>query len=449
MNTNTSNRYAPYPSPSSSYSSSSNSSSSSTSTAPLSKHQMLTDLLESEFQPRRWIPVGPLGQEFLTVVTYNLLSNTLLQLDRSKFLDAGIAPNMLAWTERRARLLREIDSYEADVVCVQELDEDDYEGAFGTGMLVLGYDGRAFRRRNRSCEHGFGIFFKSHLATLVSDCPISFPQGVVQGADVPGVMLVLDVKVGQHLQRVCVATTHIPCNDCQGGLKRVGQVMALLSAAADLLQRNPGMVFILTGDFNAKRCDKLAKFITTGFLDLARMKIPAATLEAFMAQTQPLRDVLAPPSSVSTEPSPNSIEPDADLENTVVSHAMHTASVYDMKTIVDFIFHGSITGGRKLQVVSYLELPPSLERLKTGLPAGHLGSDHFALGAKFRIADRVAGSEWTGAYYIPLVGYMENVVEVDTTGWKRYFPLEVPQKPEEECESRYDNMPYLVGTSNK
>ena len=49
--------------------------------------------------------------------------------------------------------------------------------------------------------------------------------------------------LGKGVQRVCVATTHIPCKDSQGGLRRVGQVMAVLSAAADLLKRNWGMVF--------------------------------------------------------------------------------------------------------------------------------------------------------------------------------------------------------------
>ena len=29
------------------------------------------------------------------------------------------------------------------------------------------------------------------------ECPIPFPQGVVEGVDVPGVMLVLDVRVGK------------------------------------------------------------------------------------------------------------------------------------------------------------------------------------------------------------------------------------------------------------
>ena len=48
--------------------------------------------------------------------------------------------------------------------------------------------------------------------------------------------------LGEGVQRVCVATTHIPCKDSQGGLRRVGQLMALLSAAAELLKKNHNMV---------------------------------------------------------------------------------------------------------------------------------------------------------------------------------------------------------------
>ncbi|CAO3574156.1 unnamed protein product [Mortierella alpina] len=138
-----------------------------------------------------------------------------------------------------------------------------------------------------------------------------------------------------------------------------------------------------------------------------------------------------------------------DLDTKVVSHPIYTASVYSLNAIVDFIFHGSIIGNRQLQIVSHIELPARLAHLKAGLPAVHLGSDHFALGVKFRIADRVAGSEWTGAYYIPLVDYMENVVEVVPTDRKSYFPFEVRQKPAEEVTSPWDNEPYKVGTSKE
>jgi len=51
------------------------------------------------------------------------------------------------------------------------------------------------------------------------------------------------LMVGEEVQRVCVATTHIPCSDSQQGLKKVGQVMALLAAARALLEKDQSMPF--------------------------------------------------------------------------------------------------------------------------------------------------------------------------------------------------------------
>ncbi|KAF9277099.1 hypothetical protein BGZ68_009528, partial [Mortierella alpina] len=331
--------------------------------------------------------------------------------------------------------------YDADIVCAQELDEGDYNGIFGDEMADLGYK-KVFRKRNTEVEHGFAIFYR---ARLIRDCHIPFPQGVVEGVDSPGVMVVLEMALGKKLQRVCVATTHIPCKDCQGGLRRVGQVMALLSAAADLLKKNSEMVFIFTGDFNVIRNDMLAKYVVSGSLNLEKMwrkskKTPSSTVNGFKCQTQALRGVLTPSSSVSEADKPKAVKPSEvkkpseadklrlmiksgrDLMHTTVSHPIYTASVYGLNTIVDFIFHGAIVGGRRLEVASRLELPERLALLKTGLPAGHLGSDHFALGAKFRVTDKVVGLGWSGTSdYIRLPADGQPSVEVNVKNKKRYF----------------------------
>ncbi|KAF9286288.1 Protein angel 2 [Mortierella alpina] len=385
---------------------------------------------------------------FLSVVSYNLLSSTLAQKD-PKFQGTVYASGLLDWTSRRTRLLNEIASYDSDVVCVQELDESDYEGDFTAGMVALGYNGKVFKKRNVSVEHGFSMFYKESKATLVSDCTIPFPQGTVEGVDNPGIMLVLEVKVGQEKQRVCVATTHIPCSDCQGGLKKVGQVMALLSAARALMEKNWSMPFILTGDFNTHLGELLVKYVLLGTANLGQIpkgkarravKPSDSLLSEFKVQTRALRNVLTPTSSVSKADKPKAAKPSEvkepseaeklhamikagrDLMNTVVAHPLHMSTVYDLTSIVDFIFHGSVTGGRRLEVVSRLELPERLALLKSGLPAVHLGSDHFALGAKFRIANGVTGVGWSGTSdYISLADDGKAVVEVDARHKKRYF----------------------------
>ncbi|KAF9947764.1 Protein angel 2 [Mortierella alpina] len=325
-------------------------------------------------------------------------------------------------------------------------------------MVALGYGGNLFKKRNTAVEHGFCIFYKSNRATLISECPIPFPQGDVEGVDNPGVMLVLEIDVGVEKQRVCVATTHIPCADNRGGLRKMGQVMALLAAARALVENNWSMPFILTGDFNAHLGDFLIEYVLSGSVDLRQMPIEkrknpviltGSMMRAFKAQTQALRVLPAPSSSVSMAPKLKAVEKPSevkklseaenlstmiragrDLMDMVVSNTMRTSSVYGLDTIVDFIFHGSIIGGRQLQVVSRLELPERLALLKGGLPAGHLGSDHFAIGAKFRIADwvPVVGRSGT-SNYSSLPDYIglpddddeEEMVEVDVGDKKRYF----------------------------
>ncbi|KAF9957203.1 hypothetical protein BGZ72_002084 [Mortierella alpina] len=125
-------------------------------------------------------------------------------------------------------------------------------------------------------------------------------------------MLMLDVEVGEEQQRVCVATTHIPCGDSQGGLRKMGQVMALISAAIAEFRKHPSMVFILTGDFNAHLGEFLIEYLMSGSVDLAQMpkkkprpfKLTGPILKDFKVQTWALRDVLKASSSVSRAEKP-------------------------------------------------------------------------------------------------------------------------------------------------
>ncbi|KAF9942953.1 hypothetical protein BGZ70_006056, partial [Mortierella alpina] len=122
----------------------------------------------------------------------------------------------------------------------------------------------------------------------------------------------------------------------------------------------------LTGDFNTHFGEFLVRYILSGAADL--LKIPkenkkravrpsVSLIREFKEQTQALRGVLTPRSSVSRADLPEAempsevkelseaemahsmIKSGRDLESKVVSHPMHTASVYGLNSIVDFIFH--------------------------------------------------------------------------------------------------------------
>ncbi len=112
---------------------------------------------------------------------------------------------------------------------------------------------------------------------------------------------------------------------------------------------------------------------------------------AFKQETWELRDLAAPMASAFTpkiEELRHMIMTQKDLFDYVVAHPLHLSSVYDVPKLLDFIFHGEIMGcSPRLELVARLELPDMLLQLRAGLPAAHLGSDHLAIGAKYRFRD--------------------------------------------------------------
>ncbi|KAF9966726.1 Protein angel 2 [Mortierella alpina] len=374
MKVHMSDRYEPYSSSSTSTSTSSPSSSSTPSdsyTTSAETHRVLTAMLATEFNPRQWEYVGPQGDAFLSVISYNLLSQRLSAMD-PKLTNSAFDSDLLLWTARMERLLNEIATYDSDIVCVQELDQGDYDGAFGCRMVDMGYLS-VFKRRNLNVEHGFAVFF---------------------------------VREGAKEERVCIATTHVPIQDNQGGLRKLGLLMALMSAAETQLRQHQSTVF--AGDFNTQINGCMINYLLSGSADLAQLPdAPEDTFKALKVDTRGLRGVVIP-SSPESNMKGDALKWTKDMElraiiRTVidenvmtVSHSMDISSVYDLSTVVDFIFHGSIVGSRRLKVVARLELPERLALLRQGLPAGHLGSDHFAIGAKFRIGGDMAAVKYLG-----------------------------------------------------
>ncbi|CAO3574917.1 unnamed protein product [Mortierella alpina] len=320
-------------------------------------HIRLEALLSGNFNPRRWECVDPESQATVSVVSYNLLSATLASKDH-KFVGSSYAPGQLSWNERCLRLLWEILLLDVDIVCVQELDERNYRNDFGCTMAVYGYAG-VFQKRRRDLPHGFAIFLKKARVTLVRECPVPCPQGqLVNNIDHAGLLLVVKVAGTPGPRRMCVATTHI-LNGEDIGWRRLGQLMSIMAAAEIQLRHHPRMPFVLTGDFNAKLHDSSARFVSRGWV---RVPGRCSDEDARRFKQEAGR------SDNSSTPLP--LPP-------------------RLKNIVDHIFYGQIGGSPLMKLVSRLELPESLAQLKNGLPAAHLGSDHFALGAKFYFGNEV------------------------------------------------------------
>lgn len=94
----------------------------------------------------------------LKIMTYNTLAQSLIR--RSLFPTSGDA---LKWATRSQVLASELKYYDADIMCLQEVDEVQFESYWKGKLKELGYDfkfERAYTKR-----HGIVIAFKPELLT--------------------------------------------------------------------------------------------------------------------------------------------------------------------------------------------------------------------------------------------------------------------------------------------
>ncbi|KAF9963600.1 hypothetical protein BGZ70_007310 [Mortierella alpina] len=212
--------------------------------------------------------------------------------------------------------------------------------------------------------------------------------------------------VGQRHEKryVCIGTTHLVYSESKNFIK-LGQVLALAAAAEALIKRNPSIPFILCGDFNARPNSLIVNYAMHGYADLStaeesRFSMPFARwmqrlvtekdvrrVAAFKRKTRHLRirkafSQLLPAKSDALR---DIIRKVLDTKDGVIQHSLRLSSVYSNMDTVDFIFYGQPKGSKaRLEPVERMKVYDALLFHGLGLPAAQFGSDHYALGAKFR-----------------------------------------------------------------
>ncbi|CAO3574921.1 unnamed protein product [Mortierella alpina] len=194
----------------------------------LKQHRRLGRLLSRNYYPRQWETIDACCQATLTVVSYNLLSDSLAQSDRN-FRRHTFNPNPRHPDARCKRLLREIQGLQADIVCIQELDEPDRGAVFGRTMPG-----------------------SATLAPIASAGKIS----TMAWRSFTG-------RQGHSKRRVCVMTAHV-VNSEDEALRKLGQFVCLMAAAEIQLRKDPKMPLIFTGDFNTLPDRDALRFVSTG-----------------------------------------------------------------------------------------------------------------------------------------------------------------------------------------
>jgi len=200
-----------------------------------------------------------------SIMTYNVLSHKLA--DRHNYLYRCCNSNYVSWKYRRDNLALEMLTYNSDIICLQEVDCDEYENFFKGLMAKAGYVS-FYKQRTGIEEDGLAIFVKDceYKVLLSQSVEYKMPE-LCESLNRDNVGLITLLEHRRTKVRICVATTHLLFNPNQGIIK-FAQYQTLTLTIRKILRNcedyDVNIPIIITGDFNTHANSVFYNYIVSG-----------------------------------------------------------------------------------------------------------------------------------------------------------------------------------------
>jgi len=348
-----------------------------------------------------------------TVLSYNVLADLYARSDIYSY----CPPWALSWAYRRQNLLREVVGYQADILCLQEVQSDHFEEFFAPELEKHGY-AAVYKKKTAEVytgtaytTDGCATFFRRSRFTLVKKYEVEFNKAAqsLSEALMPSsskiaaltrllkdnvaLIVVLEAREtkigadmqgapGKHGQLLCVANTHIHANPELKDVK-LWQVHTLLKGL-EKIAASADIPMLVAGDFNSIPGSAPHSLLATGRVDAAHPDLATDPL-GILHPASKLCHSLPLVSACSSFGRMNGLGPTLDRQRQRMdpnsNEPLFTNCTRDFLGTLDYIFYTENTLG----VESLLELlDESKLRKDTALPSPEWSSDHIALLAEFR-----------------------------------------------------------------
>ncbi|XP_010554898.1 PREDICTED: carbon catabolite repressor protein 4 homolog 2-like [Tarenaya hassleriana] len=367
--------------------------------------------------PRRLIPVGGidhLDQDgrlmsagSFTVLSYNILSDSSAGGDLYSY----CPPWALSWPYRRQNLLREIVGYRADVVCLQEVQNDHFDDFFAPELDKHGYQALYKRKTNEvssgntSTIDGCATFFRRDRFSHVKKYDVEFNKAAqsLTEALIPSsqkktalnrlfkdniaLIVVLEAKFGNQpvdasgkRQLICLANTHVNIAQELKDVK-LWQVHTLLKGL-EKIAASADIPMIVCGDFNTLPGSAPHSLLAMGKIDPLHQDLMVDPL-GILCHTKLTHQLplVSAYSSFARTGMGLGTEKHRRRMDPTTNEPLFTNCTRDFIGTHDYIFYTADT----LTVDGLLELLDEEGlRKDTALPSPEWSSDHIALLAEFR-----------------------------------------------------------------
>ncbi|XP_064420984.1 protein angel homolog 1 isoform X2 [Latimeria chalumnae] len=214
------------------------------------------------------------GEPFeFTVMSYNILAQVLLERNMELYMHCQ--PEFLTWEYRIQNIVQEIQHWEPDVLCLQEVQQNHFQEHLEPTLSMMGYE-CLYKKRTGNKPDGCATCFKRAKFSLMHASPVEYsrPGMELLNRDNVGLVALLRPHEGAEGRPVrtpvCIGNTHLLYNPRRGDIKLAQ--LAMLLAEIDRMaasERQDGIhcPVILCGDFNSAPDSPLYKLIRNSTLN--------------------------------------------------------------------------------------------------------------------------------------------------------------------------------------
>ncbi|XP_042440907.1 carbon catabolite repressor protein 4 homolog 1-like [Zingiber officinale] len=370
--------------------------------------------------PRRMIQVngdllgqldvdGRASSGTFSVLSYNILSDVYATSEPYSYCPTWA----LSWPYRRQNLLREIVGYHADIICLQEVQNDHFEEFFAPELDKYGYQSLYKKKTsevysgNPNTVDGCATFFRRDRFSHVKKYEVDFNKAAQSLAEIAiqssqkkvalsrlikdniALIVVLEAKFSNYgtvnpgkRQLICVANTHLNALQEHKDVK-LWQVHTLLKGL-EKIAVSADIPMLVCGDFNSVPGSAPHALLANGKIDQLHPDLAVDPL-GIVHPTHKIGHQLPLVSAYSSFARMVGVSSGLEQQRRRMDAATHeplfTNCTRDFIGTVDYIFYTADS----LSVESLLELLDEENlRKNTAIPSPEWPSDHIALLAEFR-----------------------------------------------------------------
>ncbi|XP_030633587.1 2',5'-phosphodiesterase 12 [Chanos chanos] len=218
------------------------------------------------------------------VVSYNILADIYAQTELSKtVLYPYCAPYALNFDYRQNLIKKELSGYNADIICLQEVDKTAFTDSLSPALDAFDMDG-VFRIKEKQHE-GLATYFRKSKFKCIGQYDIVLAEAL-KTDPLHGVVLeklstnptlkdkvvdrstALQVTVLQSLsdpsKTVCVGNTHLYWHPKGGNVRLVQMAVALRHLTRVVTEDHPGAALLFSGDFNSSPSSGVFQLLSQG-----------------------------------------------------------------------------------------------------------------------------------------------------------------------------------------